>query len=108
MANVIGRVECVDASRSSITPRRSGGRGKLKSFYVDPQAAKALPLFRLHEKPTLIMISEALKTRLDGAGLSDARIPACDEHPLSTDVEITHLVPPARWGEREYTQRQDA
>ena len=73
IANILGRVECVDVGKSSITPRRSGGRGKLKSFYVDPDAAQDFSLFRLHEKPTLIIVTERLKKHLDSAGLVGVR-----------------------------------
>lgn len=74
LANIIGIVSCVDTTRSVIVPRPSGGKGWLKSFYVDPARASALRIFRLAEDPTLIVIDEPLRSHLRSLELAGVRL----------------------------------
>ncbi len=67
LVNILGNVECVDADRTTIVPRASGGRGRLKSFHVDPVATKGFRLFRLHEAPKLIIIDQDVKQSIRDA-----------------------------------------
>ncbi len=76
LINVIGRIECVDAARSTIVPRPGGGKGILESFEVDASRAQGARLFRLHEKPTLIVIDEPLRRHLLDASLDGVRLRA--------------------------------
>ncbi len=74
LANVIGRVACVDLKRSTIVPRPGGSKGILESFEVDPTKVGGLRLFRLDEKPTLIVIDAGLRAQLLNAPLNGVRL----------------------------------
>jgi hypothetical protein len=69
LANVLGMVAAVDASKSTISPGRGKIPGRLRQFTVDPQSAGDLRLFRLKESPRLIVIGYSVKTALDRAQL---------------------------------------
>ena len=64
LINILSLVEAVDVSKSVIE-KRPMSRGRLKSFVIDPQLARGQRLFRLSEKPTLIIIDETLKDQLE-------------------------------------------
>lgn len=68
MVNILGRIEAVDPSRSNYQKKRFGPV-MLESFYIDEGVVGDIPLFRLHEKPTLIVISDELKEHLAGKKL---------------------------------------
>lgn len=74
LVNVIGRVACVDPQRSTIVPRPGGSKGILESFEIDAAKAGLLRLFRLDEKPTLIVIDAALRAQLLDAPLNGVRL----------------------------------
>ncbi len=80
LTNVVGRLQCVDVSRSVIEPVPSGGKGELKSFVIDPSAARDFAIFRLAEDPTLIIINEALKQRIDSAEMVGLRLRATEDY----------------------------
>jgi hypothetical protein len=60
LANVLGRVQCV--ARSALVERPSG-LVELGPFAVDPARA-ALRLFRLHERPILLVVDQRLRDGL--------------------------------------------
>jgi hypothetical protein len=60
LANIVGRVSCLDYSRSVIQPRPSGAKGRVLSFHIDPDRAGDLKIFRLAEQPLLIIIRAEL------------------------------------------------
>ena len=64
LVNVIGLLEAVDTEASVVEPRATGGRGHLKSFQIDPMAARGLRIFRIIEAPSLIIIDETLQKNL--------------------------------------------
>ena len=74
LANVIGLIACVDLTRSVIEPRPSGGKGSLRSFYVDPIPVSGRRIFRLAEDPTLIVMDEDLRTFLRTQNLGGVRM----------------------------------
>ncbi len=74
LTNVIGLVHCVDLAKSKYKPLASGTGIRLKAFSIDEDRAPEQPLFRLDEKPTLVVINEPLKTHLDAAGLTGVRL----------------------------------
>jgi len=74
LTNVIGRVACVDPQRSTIVPRPGGSKGILESFEVDSTKVGPLRLFRLDEKPTLIVIDAGLRAQLLDAPLNGVRL----------------------------------
>jgi hypothetical protein len=65
LVNIIGLVDAVDKSNSVIEPRATGTRGDLKSFKIDPAAARGLRIFRIPEVPSLIIIDETLQAALN-------------------------------------------
>jgi hypothetical protein len=76
LINIIGRIACVDLARSTIVPRPGGGKGILESFEIDTARTQGARLFRLHEKPTLIVIDGALRQQLLEAPLDGVRLRA--------------------------------
>ncbi len=74
LANIIGRIECVDKSKSTIRPRPAGGKGQLFSFYIDADATRGSAIFRLNENPALIIINEALRNHLIDSELVGVRM----------------------------------
>jgi hypothetical protein len=72
LVNVIGMLDAVDKSSSVIEPRATGGRGWLRSFKIDPAAARAQRLFRVPDAPTLIVIDEVLDSSLADFNLAGA------------------------------------
>jgi hypothetical protein len=80
LANVLGRIRCVDLDKSTYIPRPSGRGGTLKQFVVDEKATHGLNFFRLYEQSTLIVISEPVKQHLDGLGLEGLYLPATEAY----------------------------
>jgi hypothetical protein len=74
LANVIGMISCVDAARSRIVPEPGDLPGILESFYVDESKVGNEPIFRLREKPTLIVINAALRQHIQASKLSGVRV----------------------------------
>jgi hypothetical protein len=61
-------------TRTTITPRPSGARGELKSFYIDPMRTDDLPIFRLYEEATHIIITKPLREYLQSLPLGGVRM----------------------------------
>lgn len=74
LANIIGCAECVDRARSQMRPRAGGSGLILESFHIDPARAPPVPVFRLGEKPTLLVITAALREHLREAALGGVRL----------------------------------
>lgn len=65
LLNVIGRVSCLDAA-GTIGTRYAGRLVRVTSLAVDEARAHGVDLFRLHEKQTLVLLSEHARRALDG------------------------------------------
>jgi hypothetical protein len=74
LANIIGLVSCVDMAKSDVRELPSGTGVRLKAFVIDERRAPDQAIFRLDEKPTLIVINERLKTHLETAGLKGLKM----------------------------------
>jgi hypothetical protein len=74
LANIVGIAECVDPTRSSMRTRRSGRGLILKTFYIDEARAPKAPLFRLGEKPTLVIVNADLRAHLKQKNLAGVRM----------------------------------
>ena len=63
IANIIGRVECVDFGKSEVTRfRRNPSQLMLiEKLALDAKKARGHDLFRLHEQPQIIVVSERVK-----------------------------------------------
>jgi hypothetical protein len=79
LVNVLGLVEAVDKSKSTMTG--IGGRlpPTLKQFTIDQKRAGDLRLFRLAESPRLIVIDESVKTTIEAAALDGVFIQRTQE-----------------------------
>jgi uncharacterized protein DUF1629 len=69
LVNVLGLVEAVDRSKSTMTPARGRLPGQLRGFTIDSQRAGDLRLFRLAESPDLIVIEESVMAEIEAATL---------------------------------------
>jgi hypothetical protein len=78
LVNVLGLIECVDESMSTIVPRATGGPGDLKSFFIDPEKTQGFSLFRLHEAPPLIIVDEEVKHAIREADIRGVRLRPTD------------------------------
>lgn len=74
LANVIGLVSCVDLAKSDVRELPSGTGFRVRAFSIDERRAPDQPIFRLDEKPTLIVIAEPLKAHLDAAQLKGVKM----------------------------------
>lgn len=79
LANIVGRVNCVDMENSTYRRSRSGKGLHLESFKIDEKRAPKQPIFRLDEQATLVIINEPLKEHLEAVGLSGVRILPTEE-----------------------------
>ncbi|WP_224372322.1 imm11 family protein [Hyalangium versicolor] len=75
LANILGAFACVDLEKSDAKPYPLGeGLYKIGSFVINEQKTMGQALFRLAEKPRLIIINEALKERLEQLDLKGVRL----------------------------------
>lgn len=65
LVNILGLIDAVDRANSVIVPRATGGRGDLKSFQIDPAAAREHRIFRVPDAPSLIIVDESLRSALE-------------------------------------------
>jgi hypothetical protein len=79
LANIVGRVACVDLPNSTYRRSRSGKGLHLEGFQIDEARAPKQPIFRLDEQATLVLVNEALKQHLEGAGLTGVRLLPTEE-----------------------------
>lgn len=81
IANIIGSIDCIDKSASSLSFDPDGDIEFIESLALkDPH--KYGHIFRLSEYLPVIVISDALKTRLETAGISGFMIYKPDEFSL--------------------------
>jgi hypothetical protein len=76
LANITERIACIDVQNSVLIPRPSGLKPRLEKFRVDPVRAGDRKLFRLDEKPTLIVINQPLRKFLQAQEIYGVRLRA--------------------------------
>lgn len=65
LINILGLLDAVDQKNSVIEERFGGkGRGRLRSFKIDPAAVHGQKIFRILHNPTLIIVDQALQSAL--------------------------------------------
>jgi len=64
LVNIIGLLDCVDMNKSKVKWWPSGMGFDFISMVIDENKTQGLPVFRLKEDPTKVLISEALKKHL--------------------------------------------
>ncbi len=69
LANIIGRISCLDVEHSDVEEDVFGDGFDFKSFTIDEQRTMGAEIFRLHEDGSLIILSERVYTALADAGL---------------------------------------
>lgn len=79
LANIIGLIQAVDASKSQYAHSVSGP-GRLLSFSIDEAAVKGQRIFRLKENPTLTIIDEQLRDDLVSFGIVGALMRQTEEY----------------------------
>jgi hypothetical protein len=88
VANVIGRLSCVDELRSVREGDPIDNDGRLLSFHVDPARTCGLSLFRLAEAPELVMVHPRVRAALEATaglrGLLFQEPSAYDGYPVDT------------------------
>jgi hypothetical protein len=68
--NIIGCVDCSDMDQSEYDPRSERFAREFTKLVIDPEKTEGLKLFRLAERPTLVIINDDVKQVLDA---SDAK-----------------------------------
>jgi hypothetical protein len=71
--NVIGSVNCVDMSLSAFDPRSEMGAREFTRLVIDPAKANDLKMFRLSERPTLLIIDQDVSRAIEAARLRGLR-----------------------------------
>lgn len=71
--NVLGRVDCVDMEQSAYDSRSERGAREFTKLVIDPRKTLGLKIFRLHERPTLLLINEDIKQGIAAAQLKGLR-----------------------------------
>ncbi|WP_016755334.1 imm11 family protein [Leptospira santarosai] len=71
--NVIGRLDCVDMQRSEYDERSERGAREFRKLMVDPKKTMGLKIFRLDERPTVLVIDEDIKRGIEVAQLKGIR-----------------------------------
>ncbi len=61
IANIIGRLDCVDMQKSKVRPWPSGRAFDLLSIVIDETKTNGQKIFRIKDDPSLIIINEELK-----------------------------------------------
>jgi hypothetical protein len=70
LANIIGRISCLDVEHSDVKKNVFGTGFKFKSFTIDEQRTMGAEVFRLHEDGRLIILSERVYKALANTGLT--------------------------------------
>lgn len=72
--NVLGSVDCVDMNLSQFDPRSERGAREFSKLVIDPRKARGMKMFRLSERPTLLIVDESVKTALELRKLRGVRV----------------------------------
>jgi hypothetical protein len=67
IANILGLVDCIDLGASKVKMRPSGNGFDIESLAIDESKTRGLKVFRLKDRPTKVIINEALKEYLVNA-----------------------------------------
>ncbi len=84
IANIIGLLDCMDKSASKITMWGSGMGFDIESLVIDPDKTNGAKIFRLVDKPTLIIVNEEVKDYLE-------------ENDLLAGVDVINTVDYSDW-----------
>lgn len=71
--NVIGSKDCVDMERSEYDSRSERGAREFSRLVIDPKKIHSMKLFRLLERPTIVIINEDVKRGIETAQLRGVR-----------------------------------
>lgn len=85
LANIVGRLDCVDLQKSKTRPWPSGRSYDLLSIVIDASKTDGHKIFRIQDDPTLIIINEDLKHYL------------VDELNLLVGVDVVKTEDYSRW-----------
>jgi hypothetical protein len=80
--NILGSVNCVDMARSKFDARSEMGAREFTKLVIDPSKARDVKMFRLSERPTLVVIDENVRGALEAASFRGIRL---DPVELTTD-----------------------
>lgn len=72
--NIIGNVDCVDMEQSKYDERSEQFAREFETLVIDPDKVHGLKMFRLSERPTLVIVNEDVKNALEAANLRGVRI----------------------------------
>jgi hypothetical protein len=81
-ANIIGIISCLDKEKSVYVPMVGIPDAVLefKEMHLDYSKVHGARLFRLYEKPSVIVLHESIKQALDAAGLRGFKLPPAEGH----------------------------
>ena len=71
--NVLGSVNCVDMARSTFDPGSEMGAREFSKLVIDPSKAHDLKMFRLSERPTVLIIDDDVRRAVEAANLRGIR-----------------------------------
>jgi hypothetical protein len=79
--NIIGLVDCVDMNLSRYDPRSERGAREFIKMVIDPKKARGLKIFRLLERPTVVIIDQSVKEAINAAPFRGVRADSVDMTP---------------------------
>jgi len=74
--NIIGRIDCSDMQQSEYDSRSEARAREFTRLVIDPKKTLGLKMFRLHERPTVLIINEEVKQSIEAAGVRGIRADA--------------------------------
>jgi hypothetical protein len=69
LVNIIGLLDCVDMERSKVSWWKTGRGFDFESMVLDEGRTQGLPIFRLKDDPTKVIITQGLKNHLESKKL---------------------------------------
>src|SRR5690554_3078445 len=71
IANVVGLVSCIDENKSDLDYFDDGDIEFINKLVLkESKVPSDLDIFRLRERPTLVIVSDVLKTAIEGSGMT--------------------------------------
>ena len=71
--NILGIVDCSDMEQSEYDPRSERYAREFTKLVIDPEKARGVNMFRLAERPTLVIVDDQVKQCLETSGVKGIR-----------------------------------
>jgi hypothetical protein len=79
--NIIGLLDCADMSLSRYDARSERGAREFTKLVINPKKTRGLKIFRLLERPTMVIVDQSVKDAITAAPLRGVRADLVDMTP---------------------------